>query len=165
MTVLFKRFAPIVIAGVVTVCFAFNAAILWEQNLKVKKFLSGLNAQLPKGAFVMTYKPVVVQWSRIDVLLHAASYYGLKRACVDVGNYETAFHYFPVRFKKGLPSFPSPYQVAYEPSSIDLSLYPSIQYLLGWEVGHMDEEKLQRFFFIVKEDGPLTVWQNKQTVL
>ena len=77
---LFKRFAPIVIAGVVTVCFAFNAAILWEQNLKVKKFLSGLNAQLPKGAFVMTYKPVVVQWSRIDVLLHAASYYGLKRA-------------------------------------------------------------------------------------
>ena len=29
----------------------------------------------------------------------------------------------------------------------------------------MDEEKLQRFFFIVKEDGPLTVWQNKQTVL
>jgi len=164
-TGLFKRFGPIVIASVVAICFAFNAATLWEQNLRVKKFLSGLNAQVPKGAFVMTYKPASVQWSRVDVLLHAASYYGLFRGCVYIGDYETAFHYFPVRFKKVLPAFPSPYQMAYEPATIDWTSYPSIQYLLGWEVGHMDKDELQRYFLIVKEDGPLTVWQRKQPVL
>jgi len=161
----FKRFGPIVIAGVVAICFAFNAAILWEQNLRVKKFLSGLNAQLPKGAFVMTYKPASVLWSRVDVLLHAASYYGLFRGCVYIGDYETSFHYFPVRFKKTLPVFPSPYEMAYEAATIDWTIYPSIQYLLGWEVGHTDKDKLQRYFLIVKENGPLTVWQRKQTVL
>jgi hypothetical protein len=164
-TGLFKRIGAIAIVGVVTICFAFNAAILWDQNLKVKKFLSGLDAQLPKGTFVMTYKPAAVQWSRVDVLLHAASYSGLLRACVDIGNYETAFHYFPVRFKKVFPVFPSPYQVAYEPATIDWTIYPSIQSLLGWEVANMDKEKLQHYFLIIKEDGPLTVWQRKQIVL
>jgi hypothetical protein len=161
-TGLFERFGNIVIAGVVTICFAFNAVILWDQNLKVKKFLSGLDAQLPKKAFVMIYKPGAVRWSRVDVLLHAASYYGLLRECVDVGNYETVFHYFPVRFKKVLPTFPSPYQVAYEPTTIDWTLYPSVQYLLGWELENKDKVKLLHYFLIVEDDGPLTVWQRNR---
>ena len=147
------------IAGVVTISVAFNAAILWDQNLKVKKFLGGLNAGIPKGAFVMTYKPLAVQWSRVDVLLHAASYYGLFRGCVNVGNYETTSHYFPVRFKKTLPAFPSPYQMAYDPASIDWALYPSVQYLLGWDVSNDEKKKLVKYYRISREDGQLSIWQ------
>jgi len=165
-TGLFKRFGPIAIAGVVTIYFVCNAAILWNQNLKVKKFLSGLNTELPKGAFVMTYKPASVhQWPRVDVLLHAASYYGLFRGCIYIGDYETVSPYFPVRFKKTLPAFPSLYQMAYEPENIDWTIYTSVQYLLGWEVGRRDKDELQRYFINIRENGPLTVWQRKQTVL
>jgi hypothetical protein len=158
----FKRFGPIVIAGVVVIYFAFNAAILWDQNLKVKKFLSGLNAGLPREAFVMTYKPEVSHGSRVDVLLHAASYYGILKGCVDIGNYETALPYFPVHFKKSLPAFPSEYQISYKPASIDWYRYPAIQYLLGWELENKDKEKLRNSFQMIEEEVPFTLWQRNQ---
>jgi hypothetical protein len=160
-TVFFKRFGPTMIGGAVTIFFAFNAAILWDQNLKVEKFLSGLNAGLPRGAFVMTYKPEVSDGPRVDVLLHAASYYGIFRGCVDIGNYETALSYFPVHFKNILPEFPSEYQMSYKPTSIDLSRYPSIQYLLGWELKNKDNEKLRNSFYVIEEEVPFTLWQRK----
>lgn len=161
-TVFFKRFGTIAISGVVTIFFAFNSAILWDQNLKVEKFLSGLNTGLPRGAIVMTYKPEVSEGSRVDVLLHAASYYGILKGCVDIGNYETALSYFPVHFKNSLPVFPSQYQIFYKPASIDLSQYPSIQYLLGWELGNRDKEKLRNGFHIVEEEVPFTLWQRNR---
>lgn len=162
-TVFFKRFGSIAIAGVVTIFFAFNSAILWNQNLMVEKFLSGLNVGLPRGALVMTYKPGVAKWPRVDVLLHAASYYGIFKGCVDIGNYETTLFYFPVHFKNRLPEFPSPYQIAYEPASIDWSLYPSIQYLLGWKIENRDQEKMRTSFHIIKKDGLFSIWGRNNT--
>jgi hypothetical protein len=161
-TVFFKRFGPIAIAVVVTIFFTFNSAILWSQSLRVKNFLGGLSAGLPRGAFVMTYKPEVAEWPRVDVLLHAASYYGIFNGCVDIGNYETTLSYFPVHFKNRLPAFPSQYQIAYEPASIDWSLYPSIQYLLGWEIEDKNEEKMRKNYHLIEIDGPFSIWERKQ---
>jgi hypothetical protein len=158
-TGLFKRFSSVMIAGVVVISVAFNASILWDQNLKVKKFLGGLKAGIPRGAFVMTYKPMTAQWSRVDVLLHAASYYGLFRGCVYIGNYETTSHYFPVRFKKTLPAFPSLYQMAYDPARIDWPMYPSVQYLLGWNINNDEKNELVKYYRISWEDGLLSIWQ------
>ena len=160
--VFFKRFGPIAIAGCVTIFFAFNTVILWNQNLRVEKFLSGLNAGLPRGAFVMTYKHEVAERSHVDVLLHAASYYGIFKGCVDIGNYETSLHYFPVHFKNILPAFPSQYQIAYKPASIDWSLYPSIQYLLGWEIAKQNEEKIDKHFHLIEKYEPFSIWKRNQ---
>lgn len=157
-TIFFKRYGQIVIAGIASIFFAFSAVIFWQQNIKVKKFLSGLNAGLPKGAFVITYKKGGHEQSRVDTLLHAASYYGIFGGSVDIGNYETSFPYFPVHFKNTLPAFPSENQISYEPTTINWPEYPSIQYLLGWEIDHNDSEQLSKYFHIVWEDGPLSIW-------
>ena len=71
----------------------------------MKKFLSGLKADLPKSAYVMTYKKIDSKagWPRVDVLIHAASYYGIFNGCVDIGNYETGLDYFPIHFKDTIP--------------------------------------------------------------
>jgi len=157
-TVFFKRFGSIAIAGVAGLFFMFNAVLLWQQSAKVEKFLSGLQADLPKGAFVMTYK-TDDERSRVDVLLHAASYYGILKGCVDVGNYEAAYNYFPVHFKSNFPAIPSEKEIAYEPSTINWTDYPAIQYLLGWNVSDTDMKKLGRYFYIIREEGAISVWR------
>jgi hypothetical protein len=149
------------IVSVAILFFAFNSLILWQQSSKVQKFLSGLNADIPKGAYVMTYKKRDPEagWPRADVLMHAASYYGILKGCVDIGNYETGLDYFHIEFKDTMPRFPPLDQVAYKPETIDWFEYPSVQYVLGWEVDRNDTEKLSKFFHIVWQKEPLSVWQ------
>ncbi|RZB37653.1 MAG: hypothetical protein SRB2_00755 [Desulfobacteraceae bacterium Eth-SRB2] len=160
-TAFWKRFGQRIIVGTVCFFFVFNTVVLWQQSKNVEKFLSGLNAELPKGAYLMTYKKIDLQaaWPRIDVLMHAASYYGIIKGCVDIGNYETDFEYFPIHFKDTIPRFPYPDQIGYKAESVDWSEYPSIQYILGWEVDENDMEKLSKFFRIIWQKDPLSIWQ------
>lgn len=160
-TSFFGKSASTVVILTVTFFFIVNAGIMWQQNGKIKEFLNGLDAGLPKGAFIITYKNTGTEWSRIGVLEHAASYYGIFQGCVDIGNYETGLYHFPVRFKDTLPAMPDAKQIAYEPSTIDWSAYPSIQYLLGWKIRSEDKDKLSRFFHIIRKEGPLSIWQKK----
>lgn len=162
--ILSKSLCSITIGSIATVFFAFNAVILCQQSGKVKSFLSGLHMELPKGSYLMTYKAKPAGWSRVDVLLHAASYYGLFRGCVDIGNYETDYHYFPVHFKKGLPEFPDKDKIAYEQATIRWPDYPSIQYLLSWEISNNDRTQLERFYRIIWEEGPFNIWQRRSPV-
>jgi hypothetical protein len=110
----------------------------------------------------MTYRPEVAKWPRVDVLLHAASYYGIFKGCVDIGNYETTLFYFPVHFKNSLPELPSQYQMAYEAETIDLTKYPSIQYLFGWEIEDKIKEKMRRNFHLIENNGPFSIWERNQ---
>jgi len=156
-----ERFVLVSIVSVAVLFFAFNSIILWQQSSKVQKFLSGLNSGLPKGAYVMTYKQrdPKAGWPRVDVLIHAASYYGIFKGCVDIGNYETGLDYFPVKFKDTVPRFPSLDQISYRAETINWSEYPSIQYLLGWEVNKSDKNKLNNFFHIIYEKDFFSLWQ------
>ncbi|MBW1849195.1 MAG: hypothetical protein JRJ27_19170 [Deltaproteobacteria bacterium] len=156
-----KRFVSLSISFVVVLFFVFNTAILWQQSKKVEEFLSGLNADIPKGAYVMTYKKIdsKVGMPRVDVLMHGASYYGIFKGCVDIGNYETGLDYFPIKFKNNIPSLPSLDQITYKSETINWSEYPSIQYVLGWEVDKNDEEKLSKFFHIIWQNELLSIWQ------
>ena len=159
-----KRFVSLSISFVVVLFFVFNTAILWQQSKKVEEFLSGLNADIPKGAYVMTYKKIDPKagWPRIDALMHAASYYGIFKGCVDIGNYETGLDYFPIKFKDNIPSFPSSDQINYKAETINWSEYPSVQYLFGWEVDKTDTGKLSRFFHVIYKDAPFSLWERNQ---
>ena len=159
-TIFWKRFGSTVIAGVVTVFFVFNAIVLWQQSSKVEKFLAGLDVELTKGAFIMTYKDRKPDCSPVDVLLHAVSYYGIFKRCVDIGNYETSSSHFPIHFKNTVPPFPDHERIAYKPATINLAEYPSIQYIVGWEIDSNDREKLSGFFHIIKEKEALSLWQS-----
>jgi len=156
-----KRFVWVSISSVAIIFFVFNTAILWQQSNKVEEFLNGLNADIPKGAYVMTYKKIDPKAGlpRIDALMHAASYYGIFKGCVDIGNYETGPDYFPIKFKENIPSFPSLDQILYKSETIDWPAYPSIQYLLGWEINKNDTEKLSKFFHVIWQNELLSIWQ------
>lgn len=154
-----KQFGSKIIVGAVSFFFAFNAVTLWQQSSKVEKFLSGLHAELPKGAFIMTYRVKKPVRHRVDVLLHAASYYGIFKKNVNIGNYETGLYYFPVKFKDTIPNFPSASQISYAPETIDWPDYPSIQYLLGWVIDKNNMEKLSKFFHIIWEGDASSIWQ------
>jgi len=160
-TVFWKRFGQTIIVGTVSFFFAFNTVALWQQSRKVEKFLSGLNTGLPKGAYVMTYqkRDPKAGWPRVDVLMHAASYYGIIKGCVDIGNYETGLDYFPIHFKNTISRFPSLDQIGYKADTIKWSDYPSIQYLLGWEVDKTDIKKLSKFFHAIWEEDSFSIWQ------
>jgi hypothetical protein len=148
-----------IVAGLAVLFFASNAAILWSDNLKIERFLSGLHIDIPRGSFVMTYKTKLATSSRVDTLLHAASYYGIKKGCVDVGDYEASFDYFRIRFRKGISPIPPQEQISFAPTTINLAEYPSIRYLLGWETNNKERAELNNYYRVIYEDEPLTVWQ------
>jgi hypothetical protein len=152
----FIAFAGIIITVLFWSC---NVVVFSHQSKIVKEYLHGLKTGLPGGAFVMTYKTKDAGWSRADVLAHAASYYGIYNGCVDVGNYEAGLPYFPVQFRKTLPTFPSLDQITYEPAKINWPLYPCIRFLFGWDLDTGERIRLGYEFHIIREEGRLTVWQ------
>jgi hypothetical protein len=160
-TIFWKQFGQKMLIGAVSFFFAFNTVILWQQSRKVEQYLSGLAIDLPKGAYVMTYKKIDwnSDWPRVDVLMHSASYYGIIKGCVNLGNYETKFDYFPVHFKKTIPQFPSVEQIAYKPETIDWHDSPSIQYVFGWEVDKNDTEQLRKYFDMIWKEDPFSMWK------
>ncbi len=160
-TVFWKRFGLKILTGTVCFFFAFNTVILWQQSKKVEKYLSGLNTSLPKGAYVMTYKrkDPKASWLRVDVLMHAASYYGILKGCVNIGNYEAVRDYFPIHFKDTIPMFPSTDQIGYRPETIDWHDYPSVQYIFGWDVNKNGTEQLSKFFHIIWEEDSFGIWK------
>jgi hypothetical protein len=160
-TIVFKRIVSIAIAGIVSMFFVFNTVILWQQSSKVEKFLNGLHVGLPKGALLMTYKPKDPQGTTVDILLHTASYYGIFRGCVDIGNYEAATNLFLVKFKKTMPAIPPERQISYKPTTIEWANYPAIEYLLGWEIDDKEKEGLNKYYQIIWEKDQFSMWQRK----
>lgn len=150
---------------VASVFLMVNSIIFWQQNAIIKSFVSGLHVEIPKRAFVMTYKAKTPQWSRVDPLMHAISYYCISNKYVDIGNYETQLDYFPIRFQKDLPSFPFPEQIVFNPETIKWPNHPSIQYIFGWNVTKKDKEKLDVFFLNVWGNGLLTIWERERVSL
>jgi hypothetical protein len=156
-----SRFASFIILCSIIPVFYFNILALRHESDRVKEFLGGLEVDMPTGSFVMGYKTKFPEWSDIDVLMHTASYYGIYKGCVDIGNYEAGLPYFPVRFKETLPSFPSQDTIAYDPAKINWSLYPCIGYLFAWDLKQGERDGLGKEFRIIKETGRLTVWERK----
>ena len=156
-----KQSGQKILIGMVSFFFVFNAVILWQQSKKVEQYLSGLTIDLPKGAYVMTYKKIDWNsgWPRVDVLMHSASYYGILKGCVNLGNYETGFDYFPIHFKHKIPQFPSVGQIAYKPETIDWPNYPSIQYVFGWKVDKNDTEQLKKYFDMIWKEDSFSMWK------
>jgi len=159
-TSIYKHMNTIVVL-VPCIFFVFNSATLWQQSNKINEFVGGLHIELPKGAFVMTYKGKTAEKSSVDVLLHAVSYYCISKKYVNVGNYETEFIYFPIHFSNSLPPFPSPGVIAFTPSTINWALFPSIEYIFGWNTDEADKAILSSFFQIVWKEGLLSIWKRK----
>lgn len=157
-----KIFSSTFLAGVATLFLLFNTAILWGESNKVATLLKGMDGRLSRRDLVMLYKPFDSScWPKVDALFHAAAYFGILRGCVDIGNYETAVPFFPVRFNDNLPPLPSQDRISYEPEKIDFTEYPSIDYVIGWQVDMNARRRLAGQFDMIRSHDAMTLWRRK----
>lgn len=103
---------------------------------------------------------------RVGIFVNAANYYCLDNGCINLGNYEVQFDYFPIRFK---PDFETPTDekewvqtVHWRSEKIDLCDYAdNVDYLLLW--GTPDEEKvaeeIDRCYTLVESKGRLKLYK------
>lgn len=141
--------------------FIVNIVVMHKQSLEVEKFLQGTSVKIAKGSYLMFYREKYSEWSRVDVLQHAASYYGMAKGCVDISNYEATTRLFPVQFRDTLPLMPSRLRIASEPEKIEWQKYPSINYILGWKVLPYNRGSIDKYFTVVFAQGPLSLWCSK----
>jgi hypothetical protein len=157
-----KKIEHVVIA-IILIFLSVNTIVFKKESKKVQNFLAGLEIEIPKGSFLMTYKNPVNVWARVDTIRHAAQYYSIRNKCVDIGNYQAATDFFLIEFTKNSPEFPTISQIENKPESIDLSLYPSIQYILGHNLSEIDKKRLRDFFINIFENNELSMWRRKQS--
>jgi hypothetical protein len=138
--------------------FAVNAAVLYGEERELLQFLRGFEADVPRGATVLTARFDAARRSP-DALMHAASYYGL-RGAIDLSDYEARLPYCPVRFRDGLPLSVA-VQAYRQPYNIDWSRFPQVQFLLCWKAGKDDRTRLAQHFTLFWEQSgcPLTIWK------
>lgn len=153
------RFQGVLFPGVALLFLVVNGFILHGESLHVEEYLAGMKAEIPQGSWIVSHKYPNASWSRIDPLLHAASYYGMEKGCVDAGNYEAAAPHFPVRFNSGAAGRPRSGLIELAPSLVDWSEFPAIRYVLGWEVASRDRERLKENFALVMEEKRFTLWR------
>ncbi len=155
---------PAVKVGIITTAIlslCFNAVIFRQQSKEVATFLEGLHVGCSKGDMIMLYKTDRPAWPKIDVILHATSYYGIFNGCVDVGNYEAGLNLFPVHFNNKLAALSLQNRIAYNPDSINFSQYPALMVVIGWKLKTSTRERLKIFFDMHFENSKLILWHRQ----
>lgn len=155
-----ERYTSGLFFAVSVLTLTVNAAVMQEKSASVERFMGGLSLDMPRGAFVMTYKQPGT-FPYVDVLLHAASYYGISKGAVDLGNYEAERQHFLVRFRKTLPPLPGSSQIAYAVESIALPQFPSIAYVLAWQEISRRSVELAECYDTIYANGPFAVLRRK----
>lgn len=107
--------------------------------------------------------------ARVGIFVNAANYYCLDNGCINLGNYEIQFDYFPVRFNA---DFETPLDekewvqiVHWQPEKIDLCDYAdNVDYLLLWDTP--DEpvvaEAIEACYTLVASEGKLKFFRGKR---
>ena len=107
--------------------------------------------------------------TRVGIFVNAANYYCLDNGCINLGNYEIQFDYFPIRFNA---DFETPLDekewvqvVHWQPERIDLCDYAdNVDYLLLW--GTPDEpivaEAIAACYPLVASEGKLKLFKGKR---
>ncbi len=106
---------------------------------------------------------------RVGIFVNAANYYCLDNGCINLGNYEIQFDYFPIRFNA---DFETPLEekewvqvVHWQPERIDLCGYAdNVDYLLLWDIP--DEpivaEAIAACYTLVAAEGKLKLFKGKR---
>ena len=107
---------------------------------------------------------------RVGIFVNAANYYCLDNGCINLGNYEIQFDYFPVRFNA---DFETPLDekewvqiIHWQPEKIDLCDYAdNVDYLLLWDTP--DEpivaEAIEACYTLIASEGKLKLYKGQRT--
>ena len=106
---------------------------------------------------------------RVGIFVNAANYYCLDNGCINLGNYEIQFDYFPIRFKA---DFETPLAekewvqvVHWQPEEIDLCGYAdNVDYLLLWDTPDtlIVAEAIERCYTLIASEGRLKLFKGKR---
>ena len=106
---------------------------------------------------------------RVGIFVNAANYYCLDNGCINLGNYEIQFDYFPVRFNA---DFERPLDekewvqvVHWEPEKIDLCAYAdNVDYLLLWDTPDTPivAEAIAACYTLIASEGRLQLYNGKR---
>ncbi len=98
---------------------------------------------------------------RIGVYTHTPGYYGYKRGCINLINYEAGTEYFPTIFKTDFHR-PSVGEVHTQQTEIDFAKYvDDIDYVLTWTMppGSDVEVRILKHYELVKHNGNLKIFK------
>ena len=159
-TFFWKLYGTKILAFIVGIFFLFNVYVIYEENVKVQEFMvASKEVEFEPFEIVMTYKVLKNDWSRVDVLIHAASYFGIFKRVINCNNYEARSNYFPVKFRESIPHMPDSFQIIHMPYTINFEDYSSIKYILGWDLNKVDRYKIKKAFSLKWEKKRMTVWE------
>ncbi len=106
---------------------------------------------------------------RVGIFVNAANYYCLDNGCINLGNYEIQFDYFPVRFNA---DFETPLDekewvqmVHWQPEMIDLCDYAdNVDYLLLWDTPNKPviAEGIAACYTLIASEGKLKLFKGKR---
>ena len=106
---------------------------------------------------------------RVGIFVNAANYYCLDNGCINLGNYEIQFDYFPIRFNA---DFETPLAekewvqiVHWQPEKIDLCEYAdNVDYLLLWDTPDTPivTEAIEACYTLIASEGRLKLFKGKR---
>ena len=106
---------------------------------------------------------------RVGIFVNAANYYCLDNGCINLGNYEIQFDYFPVRFnaefERPLDEKEWVQTVHWEPEKIDLCAYAdNVDYLLLWDTPDTPivAEAIEMCYTLIASEGRLRLYSGKR---
>ena len=106
---------------------------------------------------------------RVGIFVNAANYYCLDNGCINLGNYEIQFDYFPVRFnaefERPLDEKEWVQTVHWEPERIDLCAYAdNVDYLLLWDTPDppIVTEAIEACYTLIASEGRLRLYSGKR---
>lgn len=136
--------------------FICNSIGVFIENHKIDYYLSGLKVDIPKNAFIISYKKDKPQYTRIDSLLHASGYYAINKYCIDLGNYHANLYNFFVRFKNLKNNSEN---LRGNNLKYILTDNNQIDYLISWDLPEMEIEQIRFYFSFIYKNNKLAIWK------
>lgn len=147
--------------GLALTCFCVNACVYRDKSFLVQDFMTLKNSPFTNKSIIISYRQPGIEGSRVDVLIHAVSYYAIQHTLINGGNYEADFRYFPVKFHPEIREIlPSSALINYSPQKINFAGYPDILYVLSvLSEADVGREQLSKYYTIVSSQGYVDLWK------
>lgn len=134
-------------------------------NTELDEFNSEINVVEKNKVILPFFFDGFGKSKRVGIFVNAANYYCIDNGCINLGNYEILFDYFPVRFKE---SFKTPLDekewvisVHWSPMNIDICGYSSnIDYLLIWgDPDPTTSAAIQKCYSLLESNGKMKIYK------
>ena len=168
-TLLWKRAFTAVVTLLALINIVYVGVIFKNLNTEVREFNAFVQRVEKNSVILPLHFDPRGSSERVGIFVNAANYYCLDNGCINLGNYEIQFDYFPIRFNA---DFETPLDekewvqiVHWQPERIDLCDYAdNVDYLLLWDTP--DEpvvaEAIEACYTLIASEGRLKLFKSER---